>query len=90
MDERGYISVWGKENHWAVIYNQYQFTGIFDTLSAIFEKSRPKLFVVQTLPYRKKKSYEEDWNIKPRNWFIDLLKVFWLAFVGLLKGNLKK
>ena len=44
LDERGVYIRMGEENHWAVIYNQYQFTGIFDTYPPFLKKARPKTF----------------------------------------------
>ena len=92
-----YIDNGQPNNHWCVCYGYIEdergiILKIFDSYNHSKKLLHPdhKISVAKRIHIAKKKTYEEDWNIKPTNWFVDLLKVFWLAFVGLLKGNLKK
>lgn len=86
MDERGvYIKI-GQENHWTLAYNQKQFTGVFDTYEPFLKQAEQNFSYVKRF-YIKKKIKEEPtfYPVKETNWLIDLLKVFGLVFVALIK-----
>ena len=88
LDERGvYIRI-GQENHWAVIYNQFQFTGIFDTYPPFLKKADQNFSWCKRFHIAKKN--DTFLPEKETNWLIDLLKALGYAFIGALKLCWKK
>jgi len=91
LDERGIYIRLGQENHWTVAYNQKQFTGIFDTYEPFLKLVEQDFSYVKRFHIaRKAKKNDTFYPEKETNWVVDLTKVFWLAFVELLKMPFKK